>query len=87
MAMYPVFLNAEDLCMKLGACAQKSLVALPTCDECTGSVAAIADMISSEETINEVVAFLQVKSFNFITICKISKILEILIIKAHETLS
>jgi len=63
MAMYPVFLNAEDLCMKLGACAQKSLVALPTCDECTGSVAAIADMISSEETINEVVAFLQGDGF------------------------
>jgi len=63
MAMYPVFLNAEDLCMELGACALKSLVATPTCDECTGSVAAIAAMISAEETINEVVAFLQGDGF------------------------
>jgi len=63
MAMYPVFLNADDLCIKLGACALKSLVALPTCDECTGSVAAISGMISMPDTINEVVAFLQGDAF------------------------
>ena len=60
--MYPEFLNADDLCMALGACALKSLVALPTCDECTGSVAAIGAMISEEEQIMEVVAFLQVQT-------------------------
>ena len=75
MAMYPVFLNADDLCIKLGACALKSLVALPTCDECTGSVAAISGMISMPDTINEVIAFLQVKiHLIWNTRCKISKI-------------
>ena len=59
--MYPEFLNAEDLCMELGACAQKSLVALPTCDECTGSVAAIGELIKAEENVMDVIAFLQVK--------------------------
>ena len=60
-AMYPEFLNAEDLCMELGACAKKSLVALPTCDECTGSVAAIGELIKAEENVMDVIAFLQVK--------------------------
>lgn len=58
--MYPVFLDANDLCMQLGACAVKSLTSVPTCDECTGSLAAIAGLISDEGQIAEIVAFLQV---------------------------
>merc|ERR550539_855764 len=37
MAMYPVFLEPNDVCMQLGACAIKTLTGEPTCDECVGS--------------------------------------------------
>merc|ERR1711915_133115 len=63
LAMYPVFLDANDLCMQLGACAVKSLTSVPTCDECTGSLAAIAGLISDEGQIAEIVAFLQGDAF------------------------
>ena len=95
--MYPVFLEPNDVCMQLGACAIKvinnlfcsdlnlysfviittwlyiwisyifivmqTLTGEPTCDECVGSVQAVAGLIGSEEKIAEVIAFLDVRSF------------------------
>merc|ERR1711915_279176 len=63
MAMYPVFLEPNSVCGELGACMIKNLVGEPTCDECTGSVAAVAALIGSEEKIAEVIAFLNGDGF------------------------
>merc|ERR1712200_320406 len=50
-AMYPVF-------SQLGVC-KKTFLAAPTCDECTGSIGAVADVIESEAQIAEIIAFLE----------------------------
>merc|ERR1711915_256014 len=57
-AMYPKFLDAGFICGTLGAC-KKTLVAAPTCEECTGSIAAVADLIGSEAQIAEIIDFLK----------------------------
>merc|ERR1711970_173769 len=49
-AVYPKFLDPTDVCTQLGT---------PTCDECMGSIARVAEVISSAEQIGEVVSFLQ----------------------------
>lgn len=41
----------------------QTLTGEPTCDECVGSVQAVAGLIGSEEKIAEVIAFLDVRSF------------------------
>ena len=58
LAMYPVFLEAGAVCAELGAC-KKSLVSVPTCDECTGSVIMTSEIIKSDAKIMEIVEFLQ----------------------------
>jgi len=58
MAMYPVFLEPTAVCGELGVC-KKSVVAVPTCDECIGSVVLVSDVIKSEAKIADIVAFLQ----------------------------
>ena len=58
--MYPVFLEANAVCGLLGACNLKSILGEPTCDECTGAISAVSDLIESPEKINEIIAFLQV---------------------------
>ena len=58
--MYPVFLEATSVCGQLGICAVKSVLGEPTCEDCTGAVGALADVIMSSEKIDEIVAFLQV---------------------------
>lgn len=62
--MYPVFLEGNAVCGDMGVCKVKSLVAEPTCDDCTGGLASIAGMISSEETVGMVIDFLKVTHFN-----------------------
>jgi len=57
-AMYPVFLEANSVCSQLGVC-KKTFLAAPTCDECTGSIGAVADVIESEAQIAEIIAFLE----------------------------
>ena len=58
--MYPVFLEANSVCGILGACGLKSVVKAPTCDECSGSIAAVAGVIESEAQIAEIIEFLKV---------------------------
>ena len=65
--MYPVFLEANSVCGILGACGLKSVVKVPTCDECTGSITAVAGVIESEAQIAEIVAFLQVSFYSLST--------------------
>ena len=60
LAMYPVFLEANSVCGILGACGLKSVVKAPTCDECSGSIAAVAGVIESEAQIAEIIEFLKV---------------------------
>ena len=63
LAMYPVFLEANSVCELLGACGQKSVVKAPTCDECTGSIAAVAGVIESADKIAEIIEFLKGDGF------------------------
>merc|ERR550517_1051634 len=56
LAMYPVFLEANAVCGELGVCKK---LATPTCDECVGSVALVAEVIQSEAKIADIIAFLQ----------------------------
>jgi len=63
MAMFPVFLEPNQVCMDLGACMIKSLTGEPTCEECTGNIAKVAALIGSEEKIAEVIAFLNGDGF------------------------
>ena len=65
--MYPVFLEANSVGGLLGACGLKSVVKAPTCDECTGSITAVASVIESEAQIAEIVAFLQVSFYSHST--------------------
>merc|ERR1712198_26404 len=58
-AMYPVFLEPGSICGQLGACKVKTLVGEPTCDECKGSMDALAKIIGSESQIDEVISFLK----------------------------
>ena len=60
--MYPVFLEANSVCGQVGQCKQNSYVKtmVPTCDECTGGVAAVANIIGMESTIAEIMDFLKV---------------------------
>merc|ERR1712227_814427 len=58
LAMYPVFLEANAVCGELGVC-KKTVVSTPTCDECVGSVALVAEVIKSDAKIADIVAFLQ----------------------------
>ena len=62
LAMYPVFLEANSVCGQVGQCKQNSYVKTmtPTCDECTGGVAAVAAIIGEEGTIVEIMDFLKV---------------------------
>merc|ERR1719435_829010 len=57
-AMYPVFLEANSVCSQLGVC-KRTFLAAPTCDECTGSIGAVAAVIESEAQIAEIIAFLE----------------------------
>lgn len=61
LAMYPVFLEANSVCGQVGACKKNSYqkVMSPTCDECTGGVAAVANIIGMESTIAEIMDFLK----------------------------
>merc|ERR1711926_60046 len=59
VAMFPKFLEANYICGELGACKVKTLLAEPTCEECTGSLAAVADIIGSESKIAEIIEFLK----------------------------
>ena len=63
--MYPVFLEANSVCGQVGACKKNSYqkVMSPTCDECTGGVAAVANIIGMESTIAEIMDFLKVIQF------------------------
>ena len=58
--MYPVFLEANSVCELLGACGAKSVVKAPTCEECSGSITAVAGVIESPEKIAEIIEFLKV---------------------------
>merc|ERR1712198_41955 len=62
-AMYPEFLEANSICGQLGACGIKTLLGEPTCDECTASLGAVADIIGSEGKIAEIVEFLKGDAF------------------------
>merc|ERR1711887_971 len=48
-----------DVCTRLGACTKRTFLGTPTCDECMGSIARVAEVISSAEQIGEIVSFLQ----------------------------
>ena len=63
--MYPVFFEPAGLCMDLGACTIKSL-ATGTCEECTGGVMAIAEIVGSEETLVQVIDFLKVYLYSLL---------------------
>ena len=60
MAAYPKFLDPMMVCGQLNICMEniKTLVAEPTCEECTQSVAAVADIFLAES--DEVIEFLNV---------------------------
>merc|ERR1711915_92114 len=59
LAMYPVFLDPTAVCGELGVCKVKSVLAEPTCDECTASVVLVSEVIKSDAKIADIVAFLQ----------------------------
>merc|ERR1712002_534234 len=62
-AMFPVFLDPTGVCGDLGACKVKSLLSEPTCDECTGAFAMVAEILGTEEKIAEVIEFLKGDGF------------------------
>merc|ERR1711973_701074 len=51
------------MCGDLGACKVKSLLSEPTCDECTGAFAMVAEILGSEAKIAEVIEFLKGDGF------------------------
>merc|ERR1712200_14730 len=64
LAMYPVFLDANDVCAQLGVCKKNAKLALtkagePTCEDCTGAVNSVGDVIESEAKIAEIMDFLK----------------------------
>merc|ERR1712002_323918 len=58
-AMYPKFLDPNDVCQQLGSCKIKGLMGEPTCDECKGAIERVAEVISSADQIAEIVSFLK----------------------------
>jgi hypothetical protein len=63
LAMYPVFIEGESLCGAggLGVCTKRrNLVREWTCEECVKGVNDIGGIITTEETIAAVIAFLKV---------------------------
>ena len=58
--MYPVFIEGESLCGALGVCFKRSLVKEWTCEECIKGINDIGAIITAEETIVAVIAFLKV---------------------------
>ena len=61
MTTCPKFLDPTMVCGQLGICmkSMKDLVASPTCEDCTGGVAAVANILIGET--EEIIAFLNVQ--------------------------
>jgi hypothetical protein len=65
--MYPVFIEGQSLCGALGICfvqhKKAALVKEWTCEECTQGINDIGGIITTEETIGAVMAFLKVEIY------------------------
>jgi len=59
-AMYPKFLEASDVCRKIGACPAYDLVAVyPTCAECQDYFTKVAAVICSDNQVQQIVDYLK----------------------------
>ncbi len=61
LAMYPTFLEANAVCAALGSCpaTKRNLVKEWTCEDCTGGIASIADVVVA--SVPEIIEFLKVR--------------------------
>jgi hypothetical protein len=61
LAMYPTFLEPNSVCGTLGACAKRDLIKEWTCEDCTGGIASIADVVVA--AVPDIIEFLKVRCF------------------------
>ena len=71
--MYPTFFGGQTVCTKLGACPNKNdtetyahadpnpeVYVDPNCDPCTSYIDGLVEVLSTEQTILDIIGFLEV---------------------------